>query len=95
MTIEEIRQLFYEVSMDFWNAVDTILYPDSGALGRLKILSYLNENGFYLPNLFPQLGLEDLFLTFYRFTYLTVSSIVVRILRVLLGYPALKKVTKF
>ncbi|MBD1225674.1 hypothetical protein IDM32_17890 [Acinetobacter seifertii] len=64
MTIEEIRQLFYEVSMDFWNAVDTILYPDSGALGRLKILSYLNENGFYLPNLFPQLGLEDLFFNF-------------------------------
>lgn len=64
MTIEEIRQLFYEVSMGFWNAVEMILYPDSGSLGRQKILSYLNENGFYLPNLFPQLNIEDLFLNF-------------------------------
>lgn len=64
MTIEEIRELFYEVSVGFWNAVETILYPDSGALLREKILSYLNENGFYLPNLFPQLNIEDLFFNF-------------------------------
>lgn len=64
MTIEEIRQLFYEVSMDFWNAVEMILYPDSGGLGRQKILSYLNKNGFYLPNLFPKHNIEDLFLNF-------------------------------
>lgn len=64
MTIEEIRQLFSKVSNDFWKAVETILYPNLGALGKQKVLSYLNQNGFYLPNLFPQLNIEDLFFNF-------------------------------
>ena len=64
LTIEEIRQLFSKVSNDFWKAVETILYPNLGALGKQKVLSYLNQNGFYLPNLFPQLNIEDLFFNF-------------------------------
>lgn len=64
MTFEEIRLLFSKVAYKFWYAVETQLYLDVEGSGKDKVLSYLNENGLYLPNLFSWLDVEDLFFNF-------------------------------
>lgn len=64
MTIEEIRLLFSKVACKFWYAVETQLYLNAEDSGKDKVLSYLNDNGLYLPNLFSWFDMEDLFFTF-------------------------------
>ncbi|MDH0031533.1 MULTISPECIES: hypothetical protein [unclassified Acinetobacter] len=64
MTLDEIRELFSQVSISFWEEASKILHSNRENYGKDEILSYLNENGLYLPNLFPLLGIEDLFLNF-------------------------------
>ncbi|MBC68569.1 MULTISPECIES: hypothetical protein [Acinetobacter] len=64
MSVDKINLVFSHISENFWNEIVEELYSDEGDSGKEKVLSYLNQNKFYLPNLFPRLDIEDLFISF-------------------------------
>lgn len=64
LPIGEIKQIYSRISSDFWNAVESQLYINTENSGKDKVLSYLNENELYLPNLFLWLDFEKLLLDF-------------------------------
>ncbi|WP_151778468.1 hypothetical protein [Acinetobacter brisouii] len=63
-SLQEVKEVFNRISDKFW--MDIEASPKLNASGKIKdaVLSYLNENDLYLPDLFPALPLDQLLLDF-------------------------------